>query len=39
VPTRIIEQDDELDAEMHAEMPISKYANPLARQSGPRRVA
>ncbi|KAJ4296755.1 hypothetical protein N0V90_006803 [Kalmusia sp. IMI 367209] len=34
VPTRIVEQDDEqLDADIHAEMPISKYATPLARQS------
>lgn len=40
VPTRILEQDDELDADMHAEMPISKYAAPLARQSaGHRRLA
>ncbi|KAJ4354416.1 uncharacterized protein N0V89_006152 [Didymosphaeria variabile] len=40
VPTRIVEQDDELDAEIHAEMPISKYAAPLARQSqGARQVA
>lgn len=40
VPTRIVEQDDELDADMHAEMPISKYATPIARQSpGPRQVA
>ncbi|KAK7193799.1 uncharacterized protein CC84DRAFT_1159984 [Paraphaeosphaeria sporulosa] len=41
VPTRIIEQDDEtLDDDMHHEMPISKYAAPLARQSaGHRQVA
>jgi hypothetical protein len=39
VPTRIIEQDDELDADMHAEMPMSKYATPLARHSGHRHVA
>ena len=39
VPTRILEQDDEqLDADMHADMPISKYAAPLARQSN-RRLA
>lgn len=41
VPTRIIEQDDEsLDGDMHHDMPISKYATPLARRSpGPRQVA
>ncbi|KAL1599750.1 hypothetical protein SLS60_007554 [Paraconiothyrium brasiliense] len=39
VPMRIVEQDDELDADIHAEMPISKYATPLARQSPGRQVA
>ena len=39
VPTRILEQDDEqLDADLHAEMPISKYAAPMARQSSSRRL-
>ena len=39
VPTRIVEQDDELDADIHADMPISKYSTPRARRSPlPRRI-
>ncbi|KAF2447830.1 hypothetical protein P171DRAFT_232742 [Karstenula rhodostoma CBS 690.94] len=33
VPMRIVEQDDESLDDMHHEMPISKYAAPLSRQS------